>query len=151
MRFGRKKSSKENKEKNKNSNKSKFNNKKTVFNGIEFHSKKECEYYQFLLKLKHDGIVKEIELQPLFLLTEGFIHKRKENSLETITGGFEYRQIKGKIQDIKYIADFRVIMNDGKTVVIDVKSSKEFQDDVYRIKKKLFLKNYPDVCFLEVY
>lgn len=125
--------------------------KKAIFNGIEFDSKKECKYYRFLLQLKNDGIVKEIELQPRFLLVEGFRHEAVKNSLETITSVFKHNQIKGKLRDTTYTADFKVVLDDGKEVIIDVKSSRRFQDEVYRIKKKLFLKNYPDVCFLEVY
>lgn len=125
--------------------------KKVKFNNIEFDSKKECKYYQFLLQLKNDGIVKEIELQPRFLLVEGFRHEAVKNSLETITGIFKHNQIKGKLRDTTYTADFKVVLNDGKEIIIDVKSSRRFQDEVYRIKKKLFLKKYTDVCFLEVY
>lgn len=125
--------------------------KKVKFNGIEFDSKKECKYYKYLLALKNAGDIKEIELQPRFLLIEGFRHEAKENPLEDKSSGFEHNQIKGKLRDTTYTADFKVIFKSGKQIVIDVKSSKKFQDEVYRIKKKMFLKKYPDVDFYEVY
>lgn len=129
----------------------KVRSKKVIFNGIKFDSKKECKYYQYLLALKNAGDIKEIELQPRFLLIEGFRHEAKESPLEAKSSGFEHNQIKGKLRDTTYTADFRVILKNGKEIVIDVKSSKKFQDEVYRIKKKMFLKKYPDVDFYEVY
>lgn len=51
-------------------------------------------------------------------------------------------KINGKtIRKIEYIAD-HVYYENGELVVEDVKPSKTFQTDVYKIKKKMFMYKY---------
>ena len=104
--------------------KSKYNNQKTMVDGIEFDSKKEADYYIHLKLLKKAGEIKDIGLQQRFVLQPGF----KKNGV--------------KYQPITYIADFVITNNDGTTEVVDVKG---VETQVFKIKKKLFEYMYPDL------
>lgn len=108
----------------------KYNAKRTVVDGVSFDSKKEAERYEELKFLEKGGIIRDLELQPKFILQAGFYYRGS------------------KIREISYIADFMYYDNEKKrTVVEDVKG---FKTDVYKLKKKLFLKNYPDYEFVEI-
>jgi hypothetical protein len=103
---------------------SKFKNIKTTIAGVTFDSKAEANYYLFLLSEKKFGRVKEIELQPKFILQDKFEKNGK------------------KWPAIAYRADFKVIYTNGITEIIDVKGAvtKEFS-----LKQKLFEYRYPDL------
>ena len=117
-----------------NNKQNKFKNKKVTVNGKVFDSKKEAQRYQELKLLEKSGIIKDLELQKKFILLEGF---KKNNKT--------YRPI-------YYYADFvYYLIYEKKTVVEDVKASKYFKTDVYKIKKKLFEYKYPDLTITEVY
>lgn len=111
----------------------KYRNKKVEYNGIKFDSKKERARFITLKQLEKAGIIKELELQPKFLL------------LNTI-------HYKGKIYPKTYYkADFKYFDNEkGKYIVEDVKSSVTAKDKVYRLKIKMLLAKYPDIEFVEV-
>lgn len=113
--------------------KSKYNNKKTTIDGIQFDSQKEAEYYCQLKLLKKAGEIRDFGLQPRYELQPTF----KKN-------GTTHRSI-------TYVADFIIDNNDGTTDVVDVKSSKTFKTQVYRIKKKMFEYKYPELTIKEVY
>ena len=81
--------------------KGKYNAIRTEANGIKFASKKEAKFYKKLLLLKQSGEIIDIQLQPEFILQEGYI---KDGV---------------KIRPIKYIADFLVRYKDGKVEIID--------------------------------
>ena len=66
----------------------KYFNKKTVVDGIQFDSKLEANRYCELKLLEKSGEIKDLKLQPKFLLQESF----KKN-------GKTYRKV-------EYIADF---------------------------------------------
>ena len=104
-----------------------------MVDGIKFDSKKEAEYYYQLKLLKQAGKIKDYRLQQRYELQPAF----KKN-------GKKYRAI-------TYIADFVITNNDGTTEVVDVKSSKTFKTQVYRIKKKMFEYKYPELTIKEVY
>jgi hypothetical protein len=105
---------------------SKYNNKKTEVDGFLFDSKKEANRYTDLVLLEKAGEIAELELQPTFVLLEGF------------------RDSEGKWRrPITYTADFRY-KEGGKIIVEDVKGHKT---KVFLIKQKLFLKKYQDVEF----
>ena len=108
---------------------SKYHSKKTVVDGHKFDSKKEAERYKELKALEELGVIEDLKLQPRFVLQESF----KDSKW-------------GAQRAITYVADF-LYKEDRKTVVEDVKGMKT---DVYRIKKKLFLKLYPGIDFREV-
>ncbi len=101
----------------------KYRNKKVIVDGEEFDSKKEGNRYKELKLLLKAGKISNLELQPRFLLQDGF----KKN-------GRTFRKI-------EYIADFKYIEN-GKTIVEDVKG---MQTDVFKIKHKIFEKVYPNL------
>lgn len=106
----------------------KFGAKKTTIDGIRFDSKKEANRYLELKLLKLGGNISHLELQPEFIIHDGFECRGK------------------KYRVIKYRADFKYIEN-GQTIVEDVKG---FKTPVYNIKKKMFLKKYGnDLLFIE--
>ena len=92
--------------------------------GITFDSMAEMRRYLELKMLEKSGIIEGLELQPKFLLIP-----------KTEKGG----------RAVYYRADFKYT-KDGKTVYEDVKG---VQTEVYKLKKKLLLWQYPDICFFE--
>ena len=104
--------------------KNKYNNKKTTIDDIVFDSKNEALYYEALKDMKEKGLIKDFELQPSFLLQESFVKNDK------------------KYRPITYIADFRVINNDGSAYIVDVKGMLTTE---FKIKLKLFNYKYPDI------
>ena len=109
---------------------SKYKNRRTEVDGIEFDSLKEARRYQELKLLVRGGVIKDLELQPVFEL----IPKQKHNGKS--------------IRKANYIADFMYIdTKRGITVVEDVKG---FKTDVYKLKKKMFLYKYPQYEFKEI-
>lgn len=101
----------------------KYRNKKVIVDEKEFDSKREENRYKELKLLERAGEIKDLELQPRFLLQDSF----KKN-------GRTFRKI-------EYVADFKYIEN-GKTIVEDVKG---MQTDVFKLKHKIFEKVYPDL------
>ena len=104
----------------------KYNNKKTIVDGIKFDSEMESHYYIYLKQLKEIGEVVDFVLQPTYLLQEGF-------------------DLNGKrIRPITYKADFKVIYKDGHEEVIDVKGK---LTEEFKIKRKMLLYRYRDINF----
>ncbi|VBB05591.1 Hypothetical protein LUCI_0801 [Lucifera butyrica] len=106
----------------------KYNNNRTEVDGILFDSEKEAAKYGELKILKLVGEVVKFELQPAFLLQEGYFDQGKW------------------VRPMVYRADFRVWYRDGRVVVIDTKG---YRTKEYRLKKKLFRKKYPEIEFVE--
>ncbi|TFF43632.1 DUF1064 domain-containing protein [Bacillus thuringiensis] len=100
-----------------------INSRKTVALGIEFDSKTEAEYYLFL---KSNPEVVEIELQPQYMLLEGFYITTREGKCK-------------KRRDWKFTADFLVTYKDGTQEVIDVKG---YANDRFPYFKKMFEHRY---------
>lgn len=119
---------------------------KTTVDGIIFDSKMESQYYEYLKELKAKGIVKEFELQPKFLLQDKFIIVNGE----TIFGSdANFNSLKRKskaetIRAINYIADFRVIYNDGREEIVDTKGRATAD---FEIKRKMLLCKYPTLVY----
>lgn len=103
---------------------SKYNNKKTVVDDIVFDSRDESLYYEALKNMKEKGLIKDFELQPKYLLQEGFVKNGK------------------KYRAITYIADFKVINNNNSFYVVDIKGMLTTE---FKIKMKLFNYKYPDI------
>lgn len=99
----------------------KYRNKKTQIDMYVFDSIAESKRYKELVLLQRAGKISELQLQPKFLLQESF----KKN-------GKTYRKI-------EYIADFMYEEN-NKIIVEDVKGK---ETEVFKLKRKLFEKNYP--------
>lgn len=102
--------------------KNKYNAKKIKIDGHTFDSKREAERYCELKLFVKAGEIRNLELQPRFLLQDKFVDKQ----------GNKHRKI-------EYVADFLYIDKLGRNVVEDVKG---VLTDVYKIKKKIFLKKY---------
>ena len=109
--------------------KSKYKNKKTMLDGITFDSQKEALHYSELKILERAGIIKDLELQPVFEITP------------------KYKKNGRNVRCIKYKADFAYYdIEKAKNVVVDVKGMKT---DVYKLKKKL-VEYFHDIEITEV-
>ena len=103
-------------------NNSKYHNKKVIYKGIKFDSKRERNRYKELVLLKNAGIISSLELQKKFELQPSY----KKN---------------GKtIRSISYIADFYYYDNVKKQYIVE--DTKGVKTDVYKIKKKMFEYKY---------
>lgn len=110
---------------------SKYNARKITIDGITFDSLKEAARYKELKLLERAGEITDLELQPKFILLDGFYYGGK------------------KEREISYVADFKYYDKaKSKIIVEDVKG---FKTDVYKIKRKLFLSQYckDDILFIE--
>lgn len=101
----------------------KYHNKKIIINGISFDSKKEGSTYTKLKLMQNAGIIWNLELQKKYVLQKAFTFNGKT------------------IREISYYADFVFEDKDGLHV-IDVKGGNATKTDVYKLKKKLFIKKY---------
>jgi len=104
----------------------KYKNISRTVGSFTFNSFEEAERYKELRLLEKAGKIKDLQIQPVFILQERF---------ETKAGK--------TIRPIRYIADFQYTEN-GQTVVEDIKRN---CTDVFIIKRKLFLYKFPDIIF----
>lgn len=102
----------------------KYNAKKKVVDGHTFDSKREAERYCELKLFLKAGEIRNLVLQPRFLLQDEFFDKN----------GVKHKKI-------EYVADFLYIDKDDKAIVEDVKG---VLTDVYKLKKKMFLYLFDD-------
>jgi len=110
--------------------KRKYKNKKVVCDGHTFDSLKEKMWYQKYKLMQEQGIIKDLKLQPKYILQESFRYEGKHN------------------RAITYLADFQFYdVESGKTFVVDVKG---YKTEVYKIKRKLLLYKFPNINFIEV-
>lgn len=83
--------------------------------------------------LEKAGLIKDLELQPKFLLIDTIRYKGKT------------------FPKTYYKADFRYYDNHlNKYIVEDVKSEITAKDKAYRLKIKMLLSKYKDINFVEV-
>jgi hypothetical protein len=103
---------------------------KVKIDGHEFDSRSEATIY---CELKHDPEVKILELQPKFIILDGFNRGKK------------------KFRPIAYTADFR-IMEKGREIIVEVKSTGTLKANAksYPMRKKMFLKKFPELGFREI-
>lgn len=101
-----------------------------TFEGHVFDSRAEMHRYAELRMLERVGLIRDLALQPEFILQEGYVHEGK------------------KIQPIKYFADFSYL--DTKTNTRIVEDCKGMKTEIYNLKKKMLLFKYPDINFVEV-
>lgn len=92
--------------------KSKYNNQKTVVNGIRFDSKREANRYCELLLLARTGEITNLQRQVRYALIPKQDGERA----------------------CDYVADFVYTDKAGRTIVEDVKGART---DVYKLKRKL--------------
>ncbi len=103
----------------------KYRNKKVIINGkVVADSKKENKRLNELKLLERSEVIHDLKTQVPFELQPSYKINNKT------------------IRAIKYIADFTYYDKDNNFIVEDVKPSKKFQTDVYKIKKKLFMYKY---------
>ena len=110
---------------------SKYGNRKCKINGHCFDSVAERNRYLILDSWRQDGEIKDLELQPKFLLQNGFIYNGKSE------------------RAINYIADFKYVdIATNQTIVEDVKG---VVTPEYRLKRKLFLNLHgSNIVFKEI-
>lgn len=101
---------------------SKYKNKKVVYDGIEFHSQKEGNYYLKFKAMRDLGLIRDLELQKEYILQDKFVLNGKTRRKITYKADFSY-----------------VTTEDNKLHVVDVKG---FKTEVYKLKKKLFEYKY---------
>jgi len=116
----------------------KYRNKKTIIDGITFDSKKEANRYRELKLLEKAGEISNLKTQPVFVLQEAFDVPVLSNTQKTK---------KSRQRSIKYVADFQYEERIGDTVWTVVEDVKGMKTQVFQIKKKLFLKKYPQYLF----
>jgi hypothetical protein len=98
---------------------SKYNAKRTVVDGITFHSKREAARYQELRLLVLAGQIRELQLQPEYPIVVTSRGGRTEQ-VAVWRGDFRYR-------------DYR----DGHQGLLTIEDCKGVRTPVYRLKKKL--------------
>ena len=110
---------------------SKYGNKKVTIGGITFDSKKEAYHYLALKERAKRGEISDLRLQVPFEIVPAVYEDRvvKLKTKEKIE--------RKKVQPaVHYIADF-VYLEDGREVVVDVKSAATKKKDAYILKKKM--------------
>ncbi len=107
--------------------KPKYGNFKTIVDGIKFDSQLEANRYKILKAAQNQGLIKNLELQPKFLLQSGFYNKHPLKS---------YKHWE-KMQPINYIADFRYTRREDATCIIE--DTKGLATPEYKLKLKMFL------------
>ncbi|PFP97712.1 hypothetical protein COK06_13315 [Bacillus cereus] len=98
--------------------------KKVTYDGINFDSQSEANYYKYL-KERED--VARIECHPSYTLVPTFEIK----SSITKSG-------KPKKAAMKFTPDFKVTYSDGRVEVVDVKGSKRAINEGFPLRKKLW-------------
>jgi hypothetical protein len=106
---------------------SKYGNEYTEVDGIRFASKAEAQRYTELRQMKQAGEIQSLELQPRYELQPAFVD------------GDGVRH-----QPIYYVGDFQY-WEKGRLVCEDVKGAPE--TDVFKLKRKMLLHNYPHIVF----
>ena len=115
-----------------------------------FPSKAEALRYLDLERMQKAGIVKEIELQPVFTLQPG--HWKCPDCHE-IWGSADIKngccRICGKklekTRAITYIADFRVTYADGHQEIEDTKG---METEIWKLKRKIFEYKFPELTLI---
>jgi hypothetical protein len=107
--------------------KSKYHNKKVMFDGIIFDSKKERDRYKELSALEDEGKISNLRLQVPYVL----IPKQELPKPVRKSGRMKYSETA-----CRYVADFVYIDAAGNEVVEDAKGMRTAE---YNIKRKLML------------
>ena len=108
---------------------SKFGNRHTVVDGVNFDSQKEAIRWCELKLLEKAGEIHGLDRQVRFVLAESVKYKGDARAKPAI----------------RYYADFAYIKKDGTAVVEDVKG---YRDAIYKIKRHL-MKSVHDIDILE--
>lgn len=109
--------------------KNKYGAKKVTVDGILFHSKREAAYYGQLKMMKAAGMISAFDRQYVF-------HLFAQDGGPGRTTGTGIG---------KHIVDFLVIFPDGRREVHEVKG---METDVFKLKRKIFEANYPQIKYV---
>ena len=109
--------------------KSKFQSVECIVDGIRFQSRLEARRYTQLKQMEQEGVIRNLVLQPKFLIQEKF--------RDPYTGKV--------YQPIHYIGDFLYVADGCQQVCEDAKG---FATDTFRLKFKLVIYKYPEIRFL---
>ncbi len=109
---------------------SKYKNVKIKIDGIKFDSKAESERYAELRILEKAGMISNLQLQPKFELQSKFRHNGKA------------------LAAICYIADFSYHEKTSEKIIVE--DVKGVETDVFKIKRKMFLRLYGDTHDLRI-
>lgn len=112
---------------------SKYNSKKTIVDGIEFHSQKEARRFRELVLLERAGLIQDLQRQVKFVLIPTQYERYERYS--TKTGKRLKDGIRTVEQEVSYVADFVYTIN-GKQFVED---SKGYRTADYILKRKMML------------
>lgn len=111
----------------------KYRNTKCEHQGIKFDSQKERSRWFHLIQQQAAGIIRDLQLQVAFVLTER--RQRDDGTWERAS---------------KYVADFvYIVVATGKQVVEDVKSVATRKNRTYIQKRKLMLEKH-DITVKEI-
>ncbi len=106
----------------------KYHARRSVVDGLSFDSQAEAMRYCQLKLMQEAGAIQGLTTHPRYLLQDKFSYR-------------------GKVERaIFYEADFAYTEN-GASVIEDTKGVKT---EAYKIKRKLFLKAYPEIDFREI-
>lgn len=109
---------------------SKYRNKKTVVDGISFDSKKEAARYCELKLLEKAGKISCLKLQPEFVLQEKFRYAGHMFRAIGFRGDFQYRETGNWFKVVEDVKGW------------DIKTEKFRLTEVYKIKRKMFIKKF---------
>ena len=104
----------------------KYHAQPVTVDGIRFDSKREASRYGELKLLERDGQIRNLEVHPRYVLQDAFT-----------------RPNGAKVRAIFYEADFQYV--DAATGSLVVEDTKGAETKVFRLKRKLFWRRYPDV------
>lgn len=112
----------------------KYRNIKVHYDGYLFDSKEECKRYKVLVLLQKVGEIEKLVVHPRFVLQPAFYASTQEKKIRAVTATW----------------DFGYLEPDGRKVVEDVKSPITRKEVAYNIRKRLFIKMFPDIDFREI-
>lgn len=100
----------------------KYNNKKVVRGGVEFDSKKEARFYAQLKRMEAEGLIRDLEKEPEYILIpRTVIVKKGVKRINRVT---------------RFFPDFRFFdIEQNRVRVVDAKG---VRTTAYLLKKKLF-------------
>lgn len=101
--------------------------KKCTYEGLNFDSLTERDYYKFLQQKQKDGEIFDLEIQKNFLLQEGF---KMDNGT--------------KVQAISYTCDQYYIDKNGRVNIVDVKGAEIMVGEPFRLRFKMLKNSHRD-------
>lgn len=110
------------------------NTRRKVVEGVEFRSTLEATAYQVLQGWQRAGLIRDLKLQPRFILQNKFRYEGK------LIRAMTYRA------DFSFICEDHPSWNRGEQVIIEAKG---FRTQPYALRRKLFLARYPGLRFEE--